>query len=527
MMKLFCGKNKNDEKEGDSPESKKNIPDGNNARAPKKSEEKSGKVLWQLSVHRLIKIIAILLSVDVVVSICALYFDRDFSPVVDMVAFALVSILLFALFTKNGFSIIIRKSNLRKDDCTFLSKEECPYASIKDCPHNTTHCCAFKPEPRNKWKINVLALVMIGAFAVYIFSFLIKFPADCEGIEIIKNICLSVIVASVMAFLVDIPGKMKEYQSYFVDLLSSNEYLKHMSEEDLSQLRKSITRVQHSKDVKCMPKGLIKFDESVCEMLRSPFYKEYRQITTVELTEETGILEKKVIIHAVAFNPYRNDKPVKMDIGFNHSIIIPVPKDVEWGNMKGEIRKYFSIKRFDVSFGDDIRETYDLKKFIKIVYRDAVKDGSDYNCLIYVLLDDRIKDLCLESLKYGLSTLNAAEQNDEMSIEYQPNIEKDNLIIEFLDKIRFTLEYELKVPQDDILYTKSLRYPVQHFALDYSLTKGMEKYKLYGLLMGSMLEYPNSTVRLSNNERTVSLQTSSWLLPKNGAIIVHNKTDDS
>ena len=143
-------------------------------------------------------------------------------------------------------------------------------------------------------------------------------------------------------------------------------------------------------------------------------------------------------------------------------------------------------------------------------------------------MDDKIKELCLESLKYyNLSASNATEQKEVIPIDYQPNIEKDNLIIEFLDKIRFTLEYELKVPQNDILYTKSLRYPVQHFSLDYSLTKGMEKFKLYGLLMGSMLEYPNSTVRLSNNERTVSLQTSSWLLPKNGAIIVHKKTDDS
>ena len=279
-----------------------------------------------------------------------------------------------------------------------------------------------------------------------------------------------------------------------------------------------------------MPKGLIKFDELVCEMLRSPFYKDYTQITTVNDIPDRGLWEKKVHVSSLAFNPYKNDKPVCMDIGFNHSIVVAPPKDGDWENLGSEIREYFTIDNFSVMFGDNVTEKYDLKEYIKVIYRDAEREGSDYNCLIYVLLDlERLPVLCLESLKYNRCAGKKDKGNnkkEEMKTEYRPNVEKDNLIIQFLDKIQITLDYTLKVPRKDITYTKSLRYPVQHFSLDYSLGKGMDGYRLTGQLMSSMLEYPNTSVNLSNEGKSISLRTSSWLLPKNGAIIVHQKNEE-
>lgn len=519
MRKLFCRNQKSEINEVSS-KAQKGCSKIKKERASKIDSQRKGRVLWRVSVHQLIKVLTVLLLVDVVVSIYGYYWGNDYSPIVDIVACVLVFLLMLALFSEGGFSFILQKSNNSKDDCTFLSKEECPYSSIKDCPHNTSHCCAFKQEPRNKWKINLLALVLIVSLVVYVITFFIVLPGEVS-VDIIKSICLSVFVASVMAFLVDIPGKMKEYQSYFVDLLSSNEYLKQMDESALMDLRAKITWILHSKDIPNMPKGLIDLDGELCDMLRKPFFRDYSQINDVRCTGDEFV--KTIKTQYSAFNPYGFSHPVIMDIGLGIEMIIPEPNVYDDdASLQAFVEDKLSIKRFCIIF-DDRKEEVDLRPYVQIVYKRHGRGEWSGNqdsrrVQIHLINKDENRPVLSDII------VDNNQQKSDISVKLDENRTYSRLDCEIKNKIQVELDYIIKVTNKDKLFSKKLRYPVKYLYFEYAFDKDSD-YEIDGQLIGTMIDPSDRLINVSEDRKRITMRTNAWLLPRNGVVVVINKKD--
>ena len=78
------------------------------------------------------------------------------------------------------------------------------------------------------------------------------------------------------------------------------------------------------------------------------------------------------------------------------------------------------------------------------------------------------------------------------------------------------------MPISDISYTKRLRYPAKYFDLDYTLSEDID-FTVVGQLMGTLMDQPDVTINVSDSKKSIKMHTHNWLLPKNGAVIVHCK----
>ena len=93
----------------------------------------------------------------------------------------------------------------------------------------------------------------------------------------------------------------------------------------------------------------------------------------------------------------------------------------------------------------------------------------------------------------------------------------------FCKKIQVKLEFDIAVPKVDVSYTKRLRYPVKLFNLDYSLGKDVDGYTVVGQMMGTLIDQQDVSTNLSSDHKRITMRTHDWLLPKNGAVVVHCK----
>lgn len=119
-----------------------------------------------------------------------------------------------------------------KAECPYYTKEKCPYGDIEQCKYNTANCYAFNKQ-RKKQKT---VLVMDYNFILCRnHSYICIFEGDniewkiinvTTLIKVLQPLCISCLAALIMAFLFDLPERMKEYQNYFISLLSSSDYLK-------------------------------------------------------------------------------------------------------------------------------------------------------------------------------------------------------------------------------------------------------------------------------------------------------------
>lgn len=380
------------------------------------------------------------------------------------------------------------------------------------------------------WKNYLLWIVFGIALLGFLLSYLI--PGVNNGCMegIVRNVSLSVIVAAVMAFLVDIPGKMKEYQSYFVDLLSSNDYLKRLDEDDLMKLREKITWILHVKDIPSMPKGLIRLDNKLCDMLRQPYFKEYTQYNDVRKNNNQFI--KSIKTNYRAFNPYREDHEVKMDIGLGIEMVVP-EGDVFMDDLKliGFVKSNVTIGHFSILVDDNEEEedlipksSFVVKRVGHSFMRDQDEEQDQQRKILVYLVSKKNSNPSVPASEK--QPTDAPQNGSEIPI----HIDQDTLDVSFdfpfRDIIRVQLEYTLRVTDQDNLYTKRLRYPVKYFHLEYAL-KDMPKYKLDGQILGTMIDPLDYQINISKDKNRVTLKTNSWLLPRNGAVVVINNDDNS
>lgn len=374
-----------------------------------------------------------------------------------------------------------KKSETRT--CNFTNLSECPYASVDECKFNKKNCFRKKKAPIfTITTLKILVVILIGLLIALVSIYLdakIKFTGSHLVFGALSSIAVSLIAGAVLAWMIDIPSKLKEYENSIVNALVSNNYLKSLDEERLTQLRKDVTEQLHKVNVPCMARGLIDIDQKICNLLKRPYYTRYRQIVVCKKDEVNGVIVKHHTIDYKLINPY---------------------------SVNSKATEYISIANLVLSNG-----------------KDNMKDKAITDVRIRCIIDDgQAKNLSSE-IEFDSSSVDSRETFYDTKVELVAKNDsykgdKKGLKIEFDKSLEVKMSYDIVVDKDDISFTKRLRHPAKNFRLDYTF-ETTSPIKIFGQLFGTELKQSDFLIRypLPNS---VSLESFEWLLPDNGAIVV-------
>lgn len=374
-----------------------------------------------------------------------------------------------------------KKSETRT--CNFTNLSECPYASVDECKFNKKNCFRKKKAPIfTITTLKILVVILVGLLITLVSIYLdanVKFTGSHLVFGALSSIAVSLIAGAVLAWMIDIPSKLKEYENSIVNALVSNNYLKSLDEERLTQLRKDVTEQLHKVNVPCMARGLIDIDQKICNLLKQPYYTRYRQTVVCKKDEVNGVIVKHHTIDYKLINPY---------------------------SVNSKATEYISIANLVLSNG-----------------KDNMKDKAITDVRIRCIIDDgQAQDLSSE-IEFDSSSVDSRETFYDTKVELVAKNDKykgdkKGLKIEFDKSLEVKMSYDIVVDKDDISFTKRLRHPAKNFRLDYTF-ETTSPIKIFGQLFGTELKQSDFLIRypLPNS---VSLESFEWLLPDNGAIVV-------
>ena len=466
--------------------------------------------------RNILLIISACLILTTLSSIICHHIDENYTTSVCEYIGLFLSILLLFFLTYNIDFIICLKNKVKsnKKECPFLYKDDCPYFDKSQCSYDTSHCRAHNKKVKRSKRTVTFWVLLVLCLSIYISS--VFFINKVQFNKIADPICLSIISAIAVAFLIDIPGRLKEHQEHFVELLSSNEYLKYLSDDELTKLRKQITWVQHAKEYPNMPRELIELDEKLCNMLKEPYFEEFTQI--VDLTKDKDKITKHCSVEYTIQNPSKDKKSTSVDVGLSISVILPKDCFKDENIVSDEAHKILKIRQF-VAY-DDKNNIYNLLPHIRPLIYTGTSDNTEYNAEIHLAprneYSNKNNPLSIKKL--------AQEDNSNHSMP-KFTIATTNQIdfcVEFEESMVIKFEYDIIVPEKDKCFSKRLRYPVKYFKLDYTLGEGFEDTILSGQLIGTLIDQKNISFYQSDDKKHLSFWTHSWLLPKNGVFIVHS-----
>lgn len=374
-----------------------------------------------------------------------------------------------------------KKSETRT--CNFTNLSECPYASVDECKFNKKNCFRKKKAPIfTITTLKILVVILVGLLITLVSIYLdanVKFTGSHLVFGALSSIAVSLIAGAVLAWMIDIPSKLKEYENSIVNALVSNNYLKSLDEERLTQLRKDVTAQLHKVNVPCMARGLIDIDQKICNLLKQPYYTRYRQTVVCKKDEENGVIVKHHTIDYKLINPY---------------------------SVNSKATEYISIANLVLSNG-----------------KDNMKDKAITDVRIRCIIDDGQAQNLSSEIEFDSSSVDSRETFYDTKVELVAKKDsykgdKKGLKIEFDKSLEVKMSYDIVVDKDDISFTKRLRHPAKNFRLDYTF-ETTSPIKIFGQLFGTELKQSDFLIRypLPNS---VSLESFEWLLPDNGAIVV-------
>ena len=419
-----------------------------------------------------------------------------------------------------------------KEKCQFSDINECPYNSRRECPQVKWDCHMPNDSdsddlPRHESR-KPLYLAIVAILILFIVGF--NEPKSCfwkSAFSILNAGSVSVLAGVLLAWLVDIPRKFDDYTRLISTSLTSYTYLKGLSREELSELRGRVTAELYMKNAPKMPRGLIKLDNKVCELLANPYYSIYREtihcevpdsykkVTGCDLTVElpngaTQQFMKKSNdqIYTIK-NPFSKSHPIKANIGLNNYVYLP---------KNCNLKDLFKIEKFQISIDDG--DFVDILSLVKVKYQRHTKldnlspDAVTYNAGFHLVTKDN-KTINQESLSKGLPT-------DDVGYELSQEPAGDaQLTVSFADNVRVKLKFSLIVPVDDNHFTKRLKYSTKSYRLDYSIADPGQR--LTGQLFGTLIEQSQIEINETDDDRHISIESFEWLLPKSGAFVVSSK----
>lgn len=374
-----------------------------------------------------------------------------------------------------------KKSETRT--CNFINLSECPYASVDECKFNKKNCFRKKKAPIfTITTLKILVVILVGLLIALVSIYLdanVKFTWSHLVFGALSSIAVSLIAGAVLAWMIDIPSKLKEYENSIVNALVSNNYLKSLDEERLTQLRKDVTEQLHKVNVPCMARGLIDIDQKICNLLKQPYYTRYRQTVVCKKDEVNGVIVKHHTIDYKLINPY---------------------------SVNSKATEYISIANLVLSNG-----------------KDNMKDKAITDVRIRCIIDDGQAQNLSSEIEFDSSSVDSRETFYDTKVELVAKNDsykgdKKGLKIEFDKSLEVKMSYDIVVDKDDISFTKRLRHPAKNFRLDYTF-ETTSPIKIFGQLFGTELKQSDFLIRypLPNS---VSLESFEWLLPDNGAIVV-------
>lgn len=374
-----------------------------------------------------------------------------------------------------------KKSETRT--CNFTNLSECPYASVDECKFNKKNCFRKKKAPIfTITTLKILVVILVGLLITLVSIYLdanVKFTGSRLVFGALSSIAVSLIAGAVLAWMIDISSKLKEYENSIVNALVSNNYLKSLDEERLTQLRKDVTEQLHKVNVPCMARGLIDIDQKICNLLKQPYYTRYRQTVVCKKDEVNGVIVKHHTIDYKLINPY---------------------------SVNSKATEYISIANLVLSNG-----------------KDNMKDKAITDVRIRCIIDDGQAQDLSSDIEFESSSVDSRETFYDTKVELVAKNDsykgdKKGLKIEFDKSLEVKMSYDIVVDKDDISFTKRLRHPAKNFRLDYTFETA-SPIKIFGQLFGTELKQSDFLIRypLPNS---VSLESFEWLLPDNGAIVV-------
>lgn len=374
-----------------------------------------------------------------------------------------------------------KKSETRT--CNFTNLSECPYASVDECKFNKKNCFRKKKAPIfTITTLKILVVILVGLLITLVSIYLdanVKFTGSHLVFGALSSIAVSLIAGAVLAWMIDISSKLKEYENSIVNALVSNNYLKSLDEERLTQLRKDVTEQLHKVNVPCMARGLIDIDQKICNLLKQPYYTRYRQTVVCKKDEVNGVIVKHHTIDYKLINPY---------------------------SVNSKATEYISIANLVLSNG-----------------KDNMKDKAITDVRIRCIIDDGQAQDLSSDIEFESSSVDSRETFYDTKVELVAKNDsykgdKKGLKIEFDKSLEVKMSYDIVVDKDDISFTKRLRHPAKNFRLDYTF-ETTSQIKIFGQLFGTELKQSDFLIRypLPNS---VSLESFEWLLPDNGAIVV-------
>ncbi len=368
--------------------------------------------------------------------------------------------------------------------CDYRSESECPYTSTKQCKYDKSNCHIVnkkKTRVKSYKSISSIVILALSGLIIYILATIASldpefaFKHSSYVYSIVIGLALSLVTGSILAVVIDIPTRLKDYELSFVNALTSNNYLKSLDEERLTNLRKDITNQLHKAEAPAMAAGLIEIDQQICELLREPYYSRYRHSVVCKYDKNEKYINKEHSIEYRLVNPYSVNRSSVEYIQFTNHII-----DDE-GKADGSILGLTLLCRID--------------------------DGEELN------FSDRIK--------FEYEDVEHEFYNKKITIEEKTTEKrkKKGIRVEFKKYIEVKLRYTIKVDIKDPCFTKRLQHPAKNFRLDYAcLDKEESEIKLYGQIFGTGIKQSDVSVKYSPN--SISLETFDWLLPDNGAMVV-------
>lgn len=403
---------------------------------------------------------------------------------------------------------IISKRKERLEPCPAENREQCKFGLEDECKYDKKDCF-LKKERENKKKCDKTHLKVVIFIAVGIILFLVSSILDCiiepsvpsteeqnstikeqnstlilimEGVvTILSGISISIIAGAILTYIIDIPSKLKEYETSFLNALSSNNYLKSLDESKLVQLRKDTTEQLHAKNAPFMATGLIDIDQRICDLLKQPYYTRYRQsVICSDIDNDTDYVYKEHMIDYCLRNPYGKNKEAVEYIGFSNLIL----------KKNGNVDDFIFNLKIEYKIDDNDKLEFAHKSY-------KIESSS---------LNNKVE---FYDTKLVLCGINNDSQTESRGIK-----------VCFKKSLEVHMEYKIKVPKDDICFSKRMRHPVKNFRLDYSYPN--TQIKLFGQIFGTELKQSDISIKyLADN--IISLETFDWLLPDNGAIVVMTK----
>lgn len=389
----------------------------------------------------------------------------------------------------------LRKQRRKLEPCPAESREQCKFGLEDECNYDKKDCFLKKEreqkKKRDKTRLKVILFIAIGIILFFI-SLILEGVKEMQNLAttdfIIKNlvtilsgISISIIAGAILTYIIDIPSKLKEYETSFLNALSSNNYLKSLDESKLIQLRKDTTEQLHAKNAPFMATGLIDIDQRICDLLKQPYYTRYRQsVICSDIANDNDYIYKEHMVDYCLKNPYGKNKEAVEYIGFSNLIL----------KKNGNVNDFISHLKIEYKIDDN-----DKLEFAHNSYK--IEETS---------LNNKVEFYDTKLMLCGIS-------NDSQT-------ESRGIKVCFKKTLEVHMEYKIKVPKDDICFSKRMRHPVKNFRLDYSYTNN--QIKLFGQIFGTELKQSDISIKyLADN--IISLETFDWLLPDNGAIVVMTK----